>query len=390
MIGDRTSKLHFSSIVVDTHSDSLGRVVKSGEDLGQETGTGHMDLPRMRAGNVTAQFFAAYIDPKYLDDGTAVKRVLRYVDALKVLCEKYQSEIELARTAKDVRRIVASGKLAGILCLEGGHAIEDDLAVLRQFHELGIRYMTLTHNNTNNWADGVLGEPRHDGLTDFGRDVVKEMDRIGMMVDISHVSVKTFWDVIETTSKPVIASHSSAWKICQNPRNMRDDQIRAVGENGGVVCVNYEVTFVSNAYNQATADMGEKISSELYEVPISSKSHDDTIAELKNSKALKFEESPESAQEIEEMYEGLIAAEHKRPYYTEIVDHIDHMVALAGIDHVGLGSDFDGARMPVGMDDCSKVPLITDELVRRGYSDNDIKKVLGENVLRLMQDVLGN
>ena len=171
---------------------------------------------------------------------------------------------------------------------------------------------------------------------------------------------------------------------------MRDDQIRAVGENGGVVCVNYEVTFVSNAYNQATADMGEKISSELYEVPISSKSHDDTIAELKNSKARKFEESPESAQEIEEIYEGLIAAEHKRPYYTEIVDHIDHMVALAGIDHVGLGSDFDGARMPVGMDDCSKVPLITDELVRRGYSDNDIKKVLGENVLRLMQNVIGN
>ena len=304
MISDKASKLHFSSIVVDTHSDSLGRVVQSGEDLGQETGTGHMDLPRMKAGNQTAQFFAAYIDPKYLEDGSSVKRVLRYIDAMKALCEKYPSEIELARSAKDIRRIVGSGKLAGILCLEGGHAIEDDLAVLRQFYELGVRYMTLTHNNTNNWADGVLDEPRHNGLTDFGRDVVREMNRIGMMVDISHVSVKTFWDAMETTSKPVIASHSSAWEICQNPRNMRDDQIRAVGETGGVVCVNYEVTFVSNAYNQATVDLGHKIASELYEVPISSKSRDDTIAELKGRQARKSEESPESAQEIEEMYEG--------------------------------------------------------------------------------------
>ena len=389
MISERASKLHFSSIVVDTHSDSLGRVVQSGEDLGQETGSGHVDLPRMRAGNLTAQFFAAYVDPKYLEDGSAVKRVLRYIDAMKALCEKYPSEIELARTAKDVRRIAASNKLAGILCLEGGHAIEDDLAVLRQFHELGIRYMTLTHSNTNNWADGVLDEPRHNGLTDFGREVVKEMNRIGLMVDISHASVKTFWDVVETASQPVIASHSSAWEICQNPRNMRDDQIRAVAENGGVVCVNYEVTFISNAYNQATVDLGEKIASELYEVPISSKSRDDAIVELKERWGRKIEESPDSAQEIEEMYEGLIAAEHKRPYYTEIVDHIDHMVSVAGIDHVGLGSDFDGARMPVGMDDCTKVPLITEELLRRGYSFGDIKKVLGENVLRLMEDVIG-
>ncbi len=389
MISERASKLHFSSIVVDTHSDSLGRVVRSGEDIGQETETGHMDLPRMKAGNVTAQFFAAYIDPKYLEDGSAVKRVLRYVDAMKALCEKHPREIELAHTAEDVHRAVSSGKLAGILCLEGGHAIEDDLAVLRQFHELGIRYMTLTHNNTNNWADGVLDESRHNGLTDFGKDVVREMDRIGMMVDISHVSVKTFWDVMETTSKPVIASHSSAWEISQNPRNMRDDQIKAVGENGGVVCVNYEVTFISNAYNQATVDLGEKISSELYEVPISSKSRDETIAELKERRARKIEDSPESAREIDEMYEGLIAAEHKRPQYTEIVDHIDHIVAVAGVDSVGLGSDFDGARMPVGMDDCSKMPLITEGLVRRGYSDADIKKVLGENVLRLMAEVIG-
>ena len=209
-----------------------------------------MDLPRMRAGNQTAQFFAAYVHPDYMEQGMAVQRVLRYTDAFRLLCERYPDQIEQARTASDVRRITGEGKLAGILCLEGGHAIMDDLAVLRELHALGIRYMTLTHNNTNNWADGVLDEPRHDGLSDYGREVVREMERVGVMVDISHVSVKTFWDAMETVSKPVIASHSSCWEICQNPRNMRDDQLRAVGENGGVVHVNYEVTFVGQQRNE--------------------------------------------------------------------------------------------------------------------------------------------
>ena len=280
MIGERASNLHFSSLVFDTHSDSLARAVDDGEDLGTETGKGHMDLPRMRAGNQKAQFFASFVDPNRFTPEDAAKRTTSYFDAFDALCAAYPDDIEQARSAADVRRITESGKIAGVLCVEGGHAMVDSLDVLRMFHERGARYMTLTHNNSNNWADGiqeeagreaptdwykvrdamarkgwVLNEPWHNGLTDFGREVVAEMNRLGVIVDISHVARKTFWDAIETTTKPVIASHSSSWTICKNPRNIDDDQLRAVGENHGVVCVNYEVTFISDSCNLATREI---------------------------------------------------------------------------------------------------------------------------------------
>ncbi len=374
MISDRARRLHFSSTVVDTHSDSLARAVDDGEDLGTDTGRGHMDLPRMRAGNQTAQFFAAYVHPSYMEQGLAVQRILRYTDAFRRLCEKHPGEIEQARTAADVRRIAESGKLAGILCLEGGHAIMDDLAVLRELHELGVRYMTLTHNNTNNWADGVLDEPRHDGLTDFGREVIREMERVGVMVDISHVAVKTFWDAMETATKPVIASHSSCWAICQNPRNMRDDQLRAVAKNGGVAHVNYEVTFIGQQRNEEEAALNERRDAEL--------------ADLDSRSEPGSPDAESARKEIEARY-GALVDKLDRPHYTEIVDHIDHAARVAGIDHVGLGSDFDGCRLPDGMDDCSRVPLVTDELVKRGYSDVDIEKILGGNTLRVMEEAIG-
>jgi membrane dipeptidase len=361
---EHARELHFSSIVVDTHSDSLARTVDDGDDLGTVTGRGHMDLPRMRAGHQTAQFFAAYVHPDYLEQGTAVQRVLQYTDAMNRLCQDYPNEIELARTAGDIRRIVGAGKLAGILCLEGGHAILDDLAVLREFHRLGVRYMTLTHNNSNNWGDGILDEPRHGGLTDFGRDVIREMNRVGILVDISHVAVKTFWDAMETTTKPVIASHSSSYVICQNPRNINDDQLRAVAENGGVVGVNFEVTFISQSRNVEEDRLNTQ--------------RDDELAGA----------SDDAKAEIESKYKGLVG-QLARPDWTEIVDHIDHMVGVAGIDHVGLGSDFDGCRLPNGMEDCTQVPKITEELVRRGYSDADVVKILGENTLRVMEAALG-
>ena len=364
MTTEHARELHFSSILVDTHSDSLARTVDDGDDLGTDTGRGHMDLPRMRAGNQTAQFFAAYVHPEYLEQGTAVQRVLQYTDAMNRLCEEYPDEIEMAGTAADIRRIASAGKLAGILCLEGGHAIIDDLAVLREFHRLGVRYMTLTHNNSNNWGDGILDEERHGGLTDFGRDVVREMNRIGILVDISHVSVKTFWDAMETTTKPVIASHSSSYVICQNPRNMNDDQLRAVAKNGGVVGVNFEVTFVSQSRNVEENRLNTQ--------------RDEEMAGA----------SDDAKSEIESRYSCLVEG-LARPNWTEIVDHIDHMVKVAGIDHVGLGSDFDGCRLPTGMEDCTKVPKITEELVRRGYSDADIRKILGENTLRVMEAALG-
>ena len=375
MVSERASRLHFSSIVVDTHSDSISRAVDDGEDLGQETGRGHMDLPRMRAGNVTAQFFACYVSPKMIPKKQCIQRVLDMADAVKQLCARYPDQIELARSAKDVRRIAGDGKLSAILCIEGGHAIEDDLAVLRQFHELGIRYMTLTWNNTNNWADGVLDEPRHDGLNELGRDVVREMNRLGMMVDISHVAVKTFWDVMEATSKPVIASHSSAWELCQHPRNMNDDQLRALPQNGGVVCVNFETSFISEPYRLARAELDGRMDQEIKE------------------SAQGLGDEPEAAEvaeeEIRARYKDIRVSEIKLPSYTLIGDHLDHLIRLAGIDHVGLGSDFDGCVTPEGMEDCSRMPWITEELVRRGYSDGDIKKVLGDNVLRVMEDVIG-
>ena len=376
MISERASRLHYSSIIVDTHSDSIDRTVDHGEDLGRETVRGHMDLPRMKKGNLTASFFACFVDPKYISQGRSIQRVLDMADAVKQLCIQYPGEIEIARTADDVRRLASAGKRSAILCIEGGHAIEDDLAVLRQFHELGVRYMTLTWNNTNNWADGILAKPRHNGLTDFGRQVVREMNRLGMMVDISHVSVKTFWDALETTSKPVIASHSSAWALCQHPRNMNDDQLRAVAQNGGVVCVNFASYFISERYRQQLEPLDRRKQEEAKELESRFAGNQGALEQAKK--------------EMDSRYLEILRKEITLPKYTEIVDHIDHIIRVAGVDHVGLGSDFDGIRsIPEGMEDCTRLPWITEELVRRGYSDDEIRKVLGENVLRLMEEVIG-
>ena len=375
MVSDRASKLHFSSLIVDTHSDSLGRAVDDGDDLGAETGKGHMDLPRMRRGNMMAQFFACYAAPEHIPGGKAIQRTLQFVDAMNRLCAGYPDDIELARTAADVRRVTGKDKIAGILCVEGGHSIEDDLAVLRVYHDLGVRYMTLTWNNTNNWADGVLDDPRHDGLTDFGREVVLEMNRLGIMVDISHVAPKTFWDAVETTTRPVIASHSSAKAICKAPRNMDDDQLRAVARNGGVADVNFESTFVSERYRLEAVELDKLKEHETEEAEARLSGDDVAMKKARDEIVARYKEQRRTQLTL--------------PDWTEIVDHIDHMVGVAGVDHVGLGSDFDGSTPPAGMDDCTQLPKITEELVRRGYSDSDVKKILGENVMRVMKEVIG-
>lgn len=357
MVSERASKLHFSSIVVDTHSDSLGWTVDLGEDLGVDTVGRQVTLPKMRAGGISAQFFAAWVDPGTHDADRAIRRTLDFIDAMHETCAKHPDEIELARTAADIRRLKSAGKLAAVLCIEGGHSIEDDLRVLRVYHQLGVRYMTLTWNNTNNWADGILDDPRHNGLTNFGREVVSEMNRLGIIVDISHTSVQTFWDAMETTSKPVMASHSSSFEICAHPRNMNDDQMRAVAENGGVISVTFVPPFIS-----------ESLRLELEELGVSGN----------------------TANADEEACHKKVAGELTMPSYTEIVDHIDRMVGIAGIDHIGIGADFGVmGSTPVGMEDCSKFPWITDELLRRGYAEDDVRKILGENVLRVMEVVIG-
>ncbi len=372
-ISKRARDIHYSSLVVDTHSDSLAWPTRHGIDIGQPQDDTHMDLPRMKEGNQNVQFFACYAAPSWIEKKRVVQVTLDYMDSFHTLMSDYPEQIEQATTADDVRRITDAGKLAGILCVEGGHSIDDDLGILRMYHRLGVRYMTLTWNNTNNWADGVLGEPRHGGLSYFGKEVVREMNRLGMFVDISHVAPTTFWDAIETTTKPVIASHSSAKAICAAPRNLEDDQIKAVANNGGVIGVNYEITFVGEAYRVAKNAVDEEKAEEVKRVE---KDHPAGSEALSNS-----------LREIDGRYDEKVA-ELAKPHYTEIVDHIDHMVSVAGIEHVGLGSDFDGATMPEGMEDCTKVPLITDALVSRGYSEGDIRKVLGENFMRVMEEVL--
>ena len=375
MVTDRASRLHFSSIVVDTHCDSLHRPVQDGEDIGVLSDGGHLDLPRMRAGHQTAQFFACYAEPELIKERKVIRVILDYIDAFHRLCADHPDEIEQARTAKDVRRIVGEGKLAAVLCVEGGHAIEDDLAVLRVYHQLGMRYMTLTWNNTNNWADGVLDEPRHNGLTDFGREVVREMDRLGVMVDVSHASPKTFWDVIETSSRPVIASHSSAKAISDAPRNLDDDQIRTIADRGGVIGVAYEITFLSERCRLESESLMKRSKRELAEAEARHAGDNEALRKVRK--------------EARERYIKTVESKFVLPSYTEIVDHIDHIARTAGIDHVGLGSDFDGAIMPSGMEDCSKLPWITDELLKRDYSDEAVRKILGENTIRVMEEVIG-
>ena len=376
MVSEQARELHFSSIVVDTHSDSFGRAVDGGEDLGLDTGRGHMDIPRMRAGGITGQFFAGWLNPHEYELNFGIQRLLQYFDAMYSTFAAHQDRISQARTAADVRDAKAGGKIAGILCIEGGHAIQDDLAALRVFHELGVRYMTLTWNNTNNWADGILDEPRHDGLNDFGREVVREMNRLGIIVDISHVSVKTFWDAIETTAKPVMASHSSALAICKHPRNMNDDQLRAVAANGGVVSVNFAPAFVSESHRLAAEELSERNKSEAADLEAGWVGSDD---ELQRELSV-----------LRRRHRQLLGTELEPPHYTEVIDHIDHMVGVMGPDHVGLGSDYDGIpSTPRGLDDCSKMPWITDELLKRGYAPEDVRKILGENVLRVMEEAIG-
>ena len=374
-ISKEAKDIHYSALVVDTHSDSLAWPTRHDVDIGQRQEKTHMDLPRMRKGNQNVQFFACFAAPSWIEKKKVVQVTLDYMDSFHTLMRGYPDQIEQATTADDVRRITDAGKLVGILCVEGGHSIDDDLSILRMYHRLGARYMTLTWNNTNNWGDGVLDEPRHGGLNHFGKEVVREMNRLGMLVDISHVAPATFWDAIATTTKPVIASHSSAKAICAAPRNLEDNQIKAVADNGGVIGVNYEITFVGEAYRVAKAHLDDE---KAEETKRAEKDHPADSDDLKSA-----------LREIDERHEEKVA-ELQKPHYTEIVDHIDHMVSVAGVEHVGLGSDFDGATMPEGMEDCTKVPLITDELVERGYSESDIRKILGGNFMRVMEEALAD
>jgi membrane dipeptidase len=317
---------------------------------------GQTDFPRLREGGVGAQFWSVYIPGEFADSGFA-KMQLEQIDIARRLIEMYPDELELALPAADVRRIRASGKIASMLGMEGGHAIENSLGALRAYYDLGVRYMTLTHNVTLDWADAAAGIARYDGLTDFGREVVREMNRLGMIVDLSHVSVATMHDAIDVSEAPVMFSHSSARAILDHPRNVPDDVLVKMKDNGGVVMVTFVGPFISNRQREWTRE---------------------------GTRATEHITDPAARRE------ALRAWREKNPQpkatVAELADHIEHVRKVAGIDHVGLGGDYDGTSdLPEGMEDVSGYPLIIAELMRRGWSDDELAKLVSGNILRVIE-----
>jgi len=368
-IADRAHKIHFSSIVVDTHDDTPQRMFFEHFDLAHRDSEGNIDIPRMRDGGLNAIFFSIWT-PVNITGPAATKRAMDLISVVRDQVQKHPQDLALCTTAAEVRAAHDQGKIALLMGIEGGHMINNDLAVLRQFAKLGARYMTLTHTADLDWAGSSGDDAKHIGLSPFGKTVVLEMNKLGMMVDISHVSDKTFYDALAASKAPMIASHSSCRAICDAPRNMTDDMIKALAAKGGVIQINYHVGFLSQAYRDASAKSAEQKA---------------RIAAVDKAAG---ENEAASIREGEKVTHQMMS-EGKLPEvdWQAIVDHIDHAVKLVGADHVGLGSDFDGAVMPRGMEDCSKLPKLTEALLRRGYSEDDIRKILGGNTLRVMEAV---
>ena len=353
---------------MDSHNDTLQRVIFEGIDLGKRLPDGMVDLPRLREGGMHVPFFALWV-PMYYHGAEAVRRTLDLRDAMQGVLDKHPDQIELATSGRDIERIVGQKKIAAVLTIEGGHQIDNDLRVLRMYRRMGILSMTLTHFRSNDWADSSTGKPEHNGLTEFGKQVVREMNALGMIVDISHVSDKTFYDALEVTTKPVIASHSSCFTMSDVPRNMKDDMFRALAKNGGVVGVNFSASFL----NQKDAETLKKFIA----------NHNAKEPELAGAALDEF--AAKDAKEMDEAHAKTGAATLE-----DAAECIDHIVKVAGIDHVGIGSDFDGITdVPIGLEDFSKIPALTDALLRRGYKEEDIKKIMGGNFLRVIKEVVG-
>lgn len=364
------------AIVIDTHADTTQRLVDENYDLDMPLKGGNLNFESARQGGLGAEFFSIWVEPDLYKDHYA-KRTLELIDAVYQQAAKHPDQMQMAFSPEDIRAAHRAHKLAALMGIEGGHSIENSLALLRDYYRLGVRYMTLTWSNTNEWADssGDIEDPKvahHNGMTPFGDEVVREMNRMGMMVDISHVSDATFYRAIAVTKAPVIASHSSARAICDAPRNMTDDMLRAVAKNGGVVQVNYFSAFLSQDYRNAMTAVQPEIK----------KATDELKAKYKaEGKEVNFAD----LEKLQRSYLDKIP----RPPLSVLIDHIDHIAKVAGIDHVGLGSDFDGVsgQLPQGIDSAADLPKITAALVARGYSEQDIEKVLGGNLLRVFGEV---
>ena len=322
----------------------------------------------MREGGLDALFFSIWT-PGDVIGPTAVKRAMDQIDAVREAVRAHPNDLMLATTAAEIRRAAGEHKIAALMGMEGGHMIDDDLGLLRGYAALGVRYLTLTHSLNTNWADSSGDKPVHNGLTPFGKDVVRELNRLGVMVDISHVADKTFYDALEITKAPVIASHSSCRAIANAPRNMTDDMLRALAKNGGVVMINYHAAFLSEEFRAAPRSPEFQAQSDA----IAKKCGANEACSILEGERLNRDA----------MQKGLLP----KVSWEKIIEHIDHAVKVAGVDHVGLGSDFDGATMPFGMEDASKLPRITEALLNKGYSETDVLKILGGNLLRVMEAV---
>jgi membrane dipeptidase len=371
-ISNRAKKLHFSSIVVDTHDDTTQLMLDPKFDLGARQPLGSIDIPRMREGGLGAIFFSIWI-PSKVTGPIAVEKALVQIDAVRQQVRAHPKDLVLATTAEEIRQAHKEGKIAALMGVEGGHMINSDLGVLRKYAGLGVRYMTLTHSGNDEWADSSTDKAAHNGLTDFGKDVVREMNRLGVMVDISHVSDKTFYDALSVSKAPLLASHSSCRSICDAPRNMTDQMMKDLSAKDGVIQINYHVGFLSQEFRNA-----EKADPKINEA----------IALEVNKRCGDTNEGCMLIEGDRITREYVAKGVLPRVDYKKIIEHIDHAVKVAGIDHVGLGSDFDGANMPYGMEDVSMLPKITEVLLlEKGYSEGDVRKILGENTLRLMSDV---
>jgi membrane dipeptidase len=369
-ISAKAREIHFRALVVDTHTDTTQRLISGDFDLGERHADGSVDIPRMREGGVGAIFFAVWIRGT-ITGKPAVEKAFAQLAAIERAVARHPKDLVAAKTAGDIRRAREAGKIAVLTAIEGAHMMNGDLNVLREFASRGVSYMTLTHVQNTDWADASTDKAAHNGLNDFGKMAIREMNRLGMIVDVSHVSDKTLRDVWAASEAPVLASHSSCYAICASPRNLTDDLIRELASRRGVMQVNFHMGFLSQAFRDA-----EKAHPELEK---------ETEAEAK--RICGDDEACQLLEEDRLLRELVAAGKMPRVEWTTILDHVDHAVKIGGIDHVGLGSDFDGAAMPYGMEDASRFPWITEGLLQRGYSKEEIRKILGGNVLRLMQDV---
>src|SRR5579859_586101 len=362
-------KVLLHSIIIDTPADTPQMMLYEGYDLAEPNSPYMISIPKMRQGHLGAEFMSIWVDTDWPQQDL-IHRAIDLIDALNAQVALHSDTLQMARTADDIRRIHRKHKIAILMGLEGGHIIEDDLRALDTFHRLGVRYMTLTHTKDTSWA-GSSGEKTDKGLTDFGRQVVERMNRLGMMVDISHVSDRTFYDAVSVSRAPVIASHSSCRALCDAPRDMTDDMIRALAKNGGVMDINFYSAFLDQDFANAQHKLSDQMNTAV-------KAARDRLAQ--QGKHLSYAEETRIQQSIE--------ANIPVPSYKVIADHIDHAVKVGGVDHVGLGSDFDGVdSIPRGMEDVSKLPNLVRELARRGYSVEDLEKILGGNLLRVMRQV---